>query len=120
MTQGRECPLPCRIAKELSVGFRGRSPIESAQPKAARTCHTELAAHRVPAMRRANAHAQVAAQQRRRQGSRSILRTRDLVRMTRMQIPRGKPTCQRKRARRKSIAKLIRIPIKAICKEKQG
>src|SRR5690349_1959539 len=98
MAQRRKCPFTRRIAKELGIRFRGGTAIQGAEPETARTRHPELTAHRIPAMSETYTHAQVAAQKRSRQGAGSILRTRDLVGMTGVQIPRGKTTCQRNRS----------------------
>src|SRR5688500_12851429 len=118
MAKGRKGPFPRRVAKELSIGFGGRATVQCAEPEAARTRHTELSAHRIPSMRRTDAHTQIAPQEGCRQRARPVLRTRDLIRMTRVQVSGGKSACQRNRSTRKRAAQLIRIPVESVGKEK--
>ncbi len=69
-------------------------------------------------MCRADAHTQIAAQEGCRQRARPVLRTRDLVGMTGVQVSGGKSARQRDRSARKRAAQLVRIPIESVGKEK--
>jgi hypothetical protein len=64
--------------------------------------------------------AQVSTQKGGGQGSRPILWPRDLVGMTRMQIPGGQTACQRNRSPSQSTAQLIGVSIESIGEEKEA
>src|SRR5215217_3760263 len=50
MSQWRKRPFPGRIAKGLSVRFRGGTTIQRAAPETTRARHAELTANRIPSM----------------------------------------------------------------------
>ena len=77
--QGRKGPITRGIAEDLRVRLGGGTPVQRAQPEAARTRHAQLTPDRVPAVREADPDFRRAAQDRGGQPARPGLRSGDLV-----------------------------------------